>query len=108
MRNLTLFGMLALCAAAAFYSIQTTSAAATPRSIVFNGNTYYVVDGNNTALDSGNEVCAAVGKKFNSYKSINTNGVCKALHPNAKEVTSVNGSKAGFYCNGLPLTGLAC
>lgn len=83
-------------------------AAATPKKVVFNGNTYYVVDGNNTALDSGNEVCGAVGMVFDSYKSINTTGVCKALHPTAKEVVSVNGSKAGFYCNGLPQKGLAC
>lgn len=94
--------------AGVFFSEHSQAQSAKARSIVFNGNTYYVVDGNNPALDSGNEACASVGMKFNSYKSINTNGVCKALHPTAKEVTSVNGSKAGFYCNGLPQKGLAC
>ncbi|NOS67121.1 MAG: hypothetical protein HOO67_02025 [Candidatus Peribacteraceae bacterium] len=91
---------------AALFSSASLAMAA--EKVTFNGNTYYVVNGNDPKMDSGNEVCASVGMKFAGYKSINTTGVCKARHPTAKEVTSVNGSKAGFYCNGAPQTGLAC
>lgn len=84
-----------------------TASAAVP-SVSFNNNTYYMVDGNNPALDTGDEVCASMKMKFAGYKSINTNAICKLFHPTAKELISVNGSKAGFYCNGAPQQGLAC
>jgi hypothetical protein len=77
-------------------------------SVQFNGNTYYIVNGNNPNLNTGNKVCASVGKQFLGYKSINTNGVCQVAHPTARTLVSVNGSKAGFYCNGAPQQGLAC
>ena len=89
---------------AAFASI---GSAAVP-SVQFNGNTYYQVDGNNPAMDTGKEVCASMGKQCLGYKSVNTNSICKLFHPTAKELVSVNGSKAGFYCNGAPQQGLAC
>ncbi len=84
-----------------------TSFAAVP-TVQFNGNTYYKVDGNNPALDSGDEVCKSMGKKCVGYKSVNTNNICKLFHPTAKELISVNGSRAGFYCDGAPQQGLAC
>ncbi|MBI5156361.1 hypothetical protein HZA45_03765 [Candidatus Peregrinibacteria bacterium] len=89
-------------------TLAASASMAAPRSVVFNGNTYYVVNGNDPKMDTGDEVCASVGKVFDSYKSINTNAICKLLHPNARELTSVNGSKAGFYCNGAPQQGIAC
>ncbi len=82
--------------------------AAAPLSVQFNGNTYYLVNGNDPKMDTGDEVCASIKMKCVGYKSINTNSICKLFHPNAKELVSVNGSKAGFYCNGAPQTGLAC
>ena len=89
-------------------TLAASASMAAPKSVVFNGNTYYVVNGNDPAMDTGDEVCASIGKVFDSYKSINTNSICKLLHPTAREMTSVNGSKAGFYCNGAPQQGIAC
>ena len=89
-------------------TLATSASMAAPRSVVFNGNTYYVVNGNDPKMDTGDEVCASIGKVFDSYKSITTNGICKLLHPTARELVSVNGSKAGFYCNGAPQQGIAC
>lgn len=100
--------LLSSAALVGILSLVASAGAATPRSVVFNGNTYYVVNGNDPKMDTGDEVCGSIGKVFDSYKSINTNGICKLLHPNARELTSVNGSKAGFYCNGAPQQGIAC
>ncbi|MDO8625115.1 MAG: hypothetical protein Q7R47_03460, partial [Candidatus Diapherotrites archaeon] len=73
----------------------------------YNGKTYYIVSGGNPAMNTGTKVCASVGKTCVGYTA-NTNAVCQYFHPTASVTTSVNGSKAGFYCNGPPQTGLAC
>ncbi len=72
-----------------------------------NGKEYYVVNGADPNEDTGNEVCAKVGKTCVGYTAF-SNDICKQVHPDAKTLTSVHGSKAGFYCNGPPQKGLAC
>lgn len=81
---------------------------AAPASVQSGGKTYYMVNGLDAKLDSGNEVCASIGKKCVGYTSLGTNTVCKMFHPNAKVMTSVNGSKSGFFCNGAPQKSPAC
>ena len=84
------------------------SASAAPASVNYNGKTYYMVNGLDPKMDSGNEVCGSIGKKCVGYTHQGTNAVCKLFHPNAKTLVSVNGSKSGFFCNGAPQKGLAC
>jgi hypothetical protein len=52
-------------------------------------------------------VCAKLNAQCVGYTNF-SNDVCKKFHPNATSIESVNGSKAGFYCNGAPQKGLAC
>ena len=78
------------------------------KSVTVAGKTYYIVDGSNTALDTGAEACASVGLRCTGYTNLSSNTVCTAAHPGAKQLVSVNGSKNGFYCDGAPQTGLAC
>ena len=73
----------------------------------YNGKTYYIVNADDPNTNTGTEVCASVGKTCVGYPAF-TNDVCKYFHPDATDTISVNGSKAGFYCNGPPQTGLAC
>ncbi|MDO8523492.1 MAG: hypothetical protein Q7S12_04430 [bacterium] len=73
----------------------------------YKGYDYYVVNGNDSAMNSGAKVCANVGKQCVGYTA-NTNDVCGYFHSSASKTTSVNGSKAGFYCDGSPQKGLAC
>lgn len=105
-RSLQTTFLTGVAGVAALLSFASLAMAA--ESVKFSGNTYYKVDGNNPAMDSGDEVCKSMNMKCLGYKSIDTNSICKLFHPNAKELISVNGSKAGFYCNGAPQTGLAC
>lgn len=81
------------CAAATLIAAGSfaASALAGPSSVVFNGNAYYLVSGNNPKMDTGEEVCASMGKLFDGHHSINTNDVCKLFHPTAKTLVSVNG-----------------
>ncbi|GEM_PF-3421229 len=76
-------------------------------SYTFNGKTYYVVRSDAPNGNTGNEVCQSIGKTCVGYTAF-TSDVCKYFHPSASVTTTVNGSKAGFYCNGPPQTGLAC
>lgn len=85
----------------------SSSASAKPKEIKYKDKTYYAVDGNDKNLDSGNEVCASWGKTCVGYTG-QTNDICKKAHPGASATESVNGSKAGFYCDGPPQKGLAC
>ncbi len=105
MRSPLLLSILAVFIAVLIPSLASAAPAA---SVKFNGNTYYKVEGNNKAMDTGDEVCKSIGQSCIGFKSINTNSICKLFHPNAKEITSFNGSKAGFYCDGAPQKGLAC
>ncbi len=82
--------------------------AITPSSVKIGAKTYYKVLSTDATLNTGNKVCAAVGKSCIGYTNHGSNAVCTAFHPTAKNVKSVNGSKAGFYCNGAPQKGLAC
>lgn len=74
----------------------------------YNGKKYYVVKSDDPNKNTGNKVCASQGKTCVGYTA-HTTAVCQQVHPNSKVVSnSVNGSKAGYYCNGSPQTGLAC
>lgn len=95
---------LALAAALAF---ATSVSSAAPQSVVHNGKTYYKVNAADASLNSGKKVCAAVGRSCVGYTALHAD-VCLKFHPTAKKLISVNGSKAGFYCDGLPQKGLAC
>ena len=85
-----------------------SAAAPTVPSARYNKKIYYRVTSTNAAQNTGNKACAVLGKTCVGYTAVNTTAVCSILHPTAKKVTSVNGSKAGFYCDGAPQTGLAC
>ncbi len=82
--------------------------AAVAKKVTVGGKTYYIVEGNTPALDTGKEACASVGLTCTGYTNLSSNAVCAAAHPGAKQVTDVNGSKNGFYCDGSPQTGLGC
>ena len=73
----------------------------------FNDKEYYVVSSEDPAKDTGNEACALVGKRCVGYTLFDTSA-CTYFHLDASDTKSVNGSKAGFYCNGAPQKGLAC
>ncbi len=88
--------------------LQVADVNAAATSVTVDGKTYYIVKGNDKTMDTGKEVCASVGMRCVGYQNLSSNAVCKKLHPTAKQVTGVNGSKNGFYCNGLPQKGLAC
>ncbi|MEK6968419.1 MAG: hypothetical protein AABX51_07370, partial [Nanoarchaeota archaeon] len=81
------------------------SAVAAQKSTSYNGKTYYVVSADVPSENSGNEVCAKVGKSCVGYTAFTTD-VCKQLHPTATIKSGVDGSKAGFYCNGAPQQGV--
>ncbi|HLG23930.1 MAG TPA: hypothetical protein VI564_03315 [Candidatus Nanoarchaeia archaeon] len=87
--------------------IFSLSVLSVPKSTTYNGKEYYVVTSTDASEDSGNEVCAKVGKTCAGFTAFSTD-VCKKFHPDASVTTSVHGSKTGFYCNGPPQTGLAC
>jgi hypothetical protein len=70
-------------------------------SVDYNGKTYYVVKSTIPSLDSGDEVCAAVGKECVGY-NFKTQHVCKKIHPNANVVMSYSGDLTGTYCDGAP------
>ncbi|MDO8646941.1 MAG: hypothetical protein Q7R70_00810 [Candidatus Diapherotrites archaeon] len=74
---------------------------------IVNGKTYCVVSSTDSSKNTGNKVCKSFGKTCVGYTDF-SNESCKSFHPTASATTSVNGSKAGFYCNGPPQTGLAC
>ena len=80
---------------------------AVPNPVAYNGKQYYIVTSTDQSEDTGAEVCAKVGKTCVGYSAYTTD-VCRKFHPDASVTTSVHGSKAGFYCNGPPQTGLAC
>jgi hypothetical protein len=90
-----------------FFIFSAGSVLAAVQHYEYNGRDYYIVDGNNPNLNSGNRVCTSVGKTCYGYTDLDTN-VCKYFHPSASVIQSYNGSKSGFYCNGTPQTGLAC
>lgn len=72
-------------------------------SINLGVNKYYQVKSTDPAGDTGNKVCAKVGKKCAGYTDF-TLSSCLAFHPDAASVSDWDGARAGFYCNGLPQT----
>src|SRR6185295_16013287 len=80
-------------------------ALAKPQSYQYDGKTYYVVTSTDKSMDSGNEVCAMMGKQCVGYSALTTD-VCKQAHKNALTRSDANGSKAGFYCDGAPQGGV--
>ena len=76
-----------------------------PRQVEYNGKTYYVVTSTDPAMDTGKEVCALVGAQCVGYTGF-TNDICKKANPSAATRSDMNGSKAGFYCDGTPQGGV--
>ncbi len=97
-----------LLAGLGVYFARRTPVSPTPSMLTIHGKTYYVVKANDVNMNSGDKVCASHGLTCVGYKTYGTNDVCKAFHPTAATMVSVNGSKAGFYCDGAPQQGLAC
>jgi len=93
----------AVCFAVAA-GIAVSSAQAAPKGIEYKGKTYYTVTSQDKTEDTGNEVCAKVGKTCVGYTGY-TNDICKKAHPDAATKSDMNGSKAGFYCDGAPQGG---
>lgn len=77
-----------------------------PRSVEYDGKTYYVVTSTDPATDTGDEVCALAGAQCVGYTGF-TNEICKKANPSAATKSDMNGSKASFYCDGAPQGG-AC
>src|SRR5436305_170377 len=103
--SLFLAGAVTIGALVSLVSVLPASAAV--QSMVFNGHTYYKVNAADPNMNTGNKVCAAVAKACIGYTAGNVN-VCKMFHPTASVLTSVNGSKSAFYCDGAPQQGIAC
>jgi hypothetical protein len=78
---------------------------AKPRAVENNGKTYYVVSSADEKMDSGKEVCEAMGGQCVGYTNF-SNDICAQLHPDAKATSDENGEKAGVYCDGPPQEGL--
>lgn len=78
---------------------------AKPQSVTHGGKTYYVVTSTDSAVDTGTEVCASMGKQCLGYTG-KSNDICKRLHKDAGTKSDSNGSSAGFYCNGAPQGGV--
>ena len=97
-----------LLIALSLLAIPPTSLAANPASVRYKGKVYYKVLSTNQSQNTGDKVCALVGKTCLGATNLGNNDVCKAFHPNAKTLTSVNGTKNGFFCDGAPQKGLAC
>ncbi|MFC1647850.1 hypothetical protein ACFL1B_00280 [Nanoarchaeota archaeon] len=71
----------------------------------YQGGQYYVVTSTDASEDTGTEVCAKVGKVCVGYTE-KTTAVCKLVHPNAADTSSVSGDASGIYCNGPPQTNI--
>ena len=80
-------------------------AVAQPESVEFNGRTFYKVTSTDATLDSGNEVCAAVGR-FCTGATEPSSAVCQLFHPLAIVSSDANGDFSGVYCDGPPQGGI--
>lgn len=96
---------LGILAFAGMFLMSSTGSAA-PASVNVNGKIYYIVNGNDPTMDTGAEVCASVGKICKEYGTIATNAVCVKFHPTARAMSMLDGSKAEFFCDGAPQTGV--
>ena len=66
---------------------------------------YYAVKSTDPTGDTGDKVCAKIGKKCLGYTDL-TLSSCLAFHPDAASVSDLDGSKPGFYCDGSPQSGV--
>jgi hypothetical protein len=73
---------------------------------VYNGKEYYVVTSEDSTRDTGDEVCAQVGKRCIGYTA-EENNVCRHFHPSAILSASMDGDISTVYCEGPPQGG-AC
>lgn len=89
----------------AFAILLSTFAYAVSAPVTYNGKQYYAVTSTDPSEDTGAKVCAKVGKACIGYTAYTTD-VCKKFHPGALVTSGVDGSKAGFYCNGAPQEGV--
>lgn len=101
----TSIGVVAVIAYVLVFIGSAGIALAKPQSVVEGGKTYYVVTSADPAQNSGTKVCASMGKQCMGYTAFTTN-VCKQAHPSAATKSDMNGSKAGFYCDGSPQGGV--
>ncbi|MEK6958852.1 MAG: hypothetical protein AABW59_02285 [archaeon] len=86
----------------------TTTTTISTDSYSLNGKNYYIVKSDDSAGDTGTEVCQNLGKQCVGYTATSTS-VCTYFYPTASVVSnSVNGSKSPYYCNGAPQKDLAC
>src|SRR5260370_18158023 len=67
--------------------------------------TMYEVKSTDPLGDTGNKVCARAGKQCVGYTDFTLTS-CLAFHGDAASVTDLDGSRVGFYCNGLPQGGV--
>jgi hypothetical protein len=74
-------------------------------SISLGVRTMYAVKSTDPTGDTGNKVCAKVGKQCLGYTDFSLSS-CLAFHPDAASVSDLDGARAGFYCNGLPQGGV--
>jgi len=74
-------------------------------SINLGVKTMYEVKSTDPNGDTGNKVCARVNKQCNGYTDF-TLSSCLAFHPDAASTSDLDGSRVGFYCNGLPQGGV--
>jgi len=84
----------------------SSTGSAAPASVNVNGKIYYIVSGNDPTMDTGAEVCASIGKICKEYGTIGTNAVCVKFHPTSRALSILDGSKAEFFCDGPPQTGV--
>jgi hypothetical protein len=103
----TLLWSAAVLTVASSVAVAVAAPAITLPSYSAGNKTYYAVKANDPTGNTGNKVCQKLGRSCVGYTLNNTNA-CKFFHPTAKTLRSVNGSKAGFYCDGAPQKGLAC
>ena len=74
-------------------------------SINLGVRTMYEVKSTDPNGDTGSKVCARVNKQCVGYTDF-TLSSCLAFHPDAASTSDLDGSRAGFYCNGLPQGGV--
>jgi hypothetical protein len=74
-------------------------------SVSLGNKLYYVVKAGDPSMDTGDAVCASVGKKCVGYTDFSVTA-CLAFHSSAAVVSDLDGAKAGFYCDGPPVGGV--
>lgn len=70
-----------------------------------SGKQYYTVTSTDSAMDTGDEVCASVGQSCIGY-TLSTNEACKLAHPSASTSSTSSGDASTVYCDGAPQGGV--